>query len=206
MAIDIKGLKLDALIKLPLSKKILVVGGINALFIVVLYQFLLGPKLTELSELRNNLESLNALMEENRRIAADIPRFESEKAALEEQFKKALEQLPNEKEIPDLIDSISDAAKKSGLKILLFQPRGEILKGFYADVPVDMEVEGSFEAIYLFCEKISKLSRIVNIEGITLSSAVKEPALSPAVRAKFTALTFRFVSEEEAAKMAAPKK
>lgn len=204
MAIDVKNLvKLDAVIKLPLSKKILILAGINIAIIALFYQVLLKPQTTKISSLTVSLAELTAKVEENRRIAADIPRFRKEKADLEEQLEKALSQLPNEKEIPNLIDSISDSARKSGLKVVLFQPGQETTKGFYAEIPVNMEVEGTYGSLYNFCVKIGELPRIVNIQNITTNLAAGSISSNPVVRAGFVTMTFRFVSPEEAAASAA---
>ncbi|MFZ3071908.1 MAG: type 4a pilus biogenesis protein PilO [Thermodesulfobacteriota bacterium] len=205
MAIDIKNLiKYDALLKLPLSKKILVVAGVNIVIAALFYQLLLKPQTIEIASFTIGLADLTAKVEENRRIAADIPRFQKEKADLEEQLRKSLAQLPNEKEIPNLIDSISESAKKSGLKVVLFQPGQETSRGFYADIPVDMSVEGTFESLYNFCVKISELPRIVNIQNINTGLASGGAILSnPIVTARFVTMTFRFVSPDEATATAA---
>src|SRR3990170_4742071 len=109
MAIDLKNIvKLDAVMKLPLSKKIIILAGIIIAIAALSYQLLLKPQTTEIANLTVSLAELTVKVEENRRIAADIPRFQKEKDELEEQLKKALSQLPNEKEIPNLIDSISE--------------------------------------------------------------------------------------------------
>lgn len=191
-------LKIDFIFKLPLSKKIIIVAVIDVIIALLFYQFLIGPQRDEVAELRNTVNDLTVQLDDSRRIAKDIPAFEKEKEELEGQLKSALAQLPNEKEIPSLIDSISDAAKKSGLKILLFRPRPETPKGFYAEVPVDMDVEGTYDSLYGFCEKVSRLPRIVNIEGINVTlpdmKNIANPV--PGINAKFVAMTFRFVPDE----------
>lgn len=200
MAIDLKNIvKLDAVMKLPLSKKIVILAGIVIAIAALFYQLLLKPQTTEIGSLTIGLSELTVKVEENRRIAADIPRFQKEKAELEEQLKKALSQLPNEKEIPNLIDSISESARKSGLKVVLFQPGQETPRGFYSDIPVNMEVEGTFESLYDFCVKISELPRIVNIQNISTNLASSAISSKPIVKAQFVTLTFRFVSPDETA-------
>lgn len=200
MAIDLKNIvKLDAVMKLPLSKKIIIIAGVIIAIAALFYQLLLKPQTTEIGSLTIGLAELTVKVEENRRIAADIPRFQKEKAELEEQLKKALSQLPNEKEIPNLIDSISESARKSGLKVILFQPGQETPRGFYSDIPVNMEVEGTFESLYDFCVKVSELPRIVNVQNISTNLATNAISSNPTVKAQFVTLTFRFVSLEETA-------
>ncbi len=187
-------LKIDveSIIKLPLPKKVLILAGINIFVLAVVYWFLIGPKYDEAKRLKVNLQDLTAKLNENRVIAADIPKFEREKEELEKKLKAAVAELPNEKEIPDLIDSISKAGAKSGLKILLFKPAPEVSKGFYAEVPVNMSVEGRFESLYDFSVKISKLPRIVNIANMSITSLGHRNRV-PILKAEFVTTTFRFI-------------
>ncbi len=185
-------LNLDSIMKLPLSRRILILAGINLLIVGLSYYMLLAPKYAEKEDLKARLAQIERKLNESRAIARDIPRFEKEKKELEEKLKLALAQLPNEKEIPDLIDSISAAGRESGLKILLFKPRGEVPKGFYAEVPVDMTVEGRFDSIFNFSVKISKLPRIVNISKIDIKTTGYKDR-EPMLKAQFVATTFRFI-------------
>ncbi len=202
MDLDLKKIvKLDFILKLSLLKKVLVLVGISVVIVGVFGQFMIKPKLKEMAKLSVEAAKISVQLEENRSIAKDIPRFQREKEELEIKLKKALSQLPNDKEIPNLIESISNAGKDAGLKILLFRPRPDVPRGFYAEVPVDMNVAGTYESIFNVCKKISELPRIVNIDGIsiTASSGGKGMALSstPVITANFVATTFRFIPESE---------
>ncbi|MEE9614584.1 MAG: type 4a pilus biogenesis protein PilO [Thermodesulfobacteriota bacterium] len=194
MAIDIKGLP-DLILKRPLYQRVLVLAVINIAIVGLVFSTLLGPKRLQATELTDELDILTIKLQENRRIASDIPRFQKEKEELEGKLKLALAQLPNEKEIPSLIDGISDAGNEAGLTLLLFQPSMEVLKDFYAEVPVDMEVSGRYESLFHFCEKVASLPRIVNIGSINVSVAKGSGnSRTPELSASFVATTFRFVS------------
>ncbi|HHL39363.1 MAG TPA: pilus assembly protein PilO [Deltaproteobacteria bacterium] len=195
MAVNIK---LDAVLKLPLWQRALVVAAVNLLLAGLSYQFLLAPKQAEVERLKQRSAELERELTRSRIIAKDIPKYEREREELEEKLKKALAQLPNEKEIPDLLKSISDAAGEAGLHIVLFKPRAEIPKGFYAEVPVDMIVEGRYESLFKFCVKVGELPRIVNIGTVDIASK-EEMSRIPTLNAKFIVTTFRFVSSDEAA-------
>jgi type IV pilus assembly protein PilO len=191
MAID---LKLDTIMKLSLAKRLLILGAINLLIAGIFYQFLLVKKTEEIAKLDGELQELEVKLNESRIIARDIPLFEKQKADLEEKLKAAVSHLPNEKEIPDLIDSISQAGRDSGLKILLFKPLGEVPRGFYAEVPVSMKVEGEYEGIFEFSDKVSELPRIVNIGNMKISSDKKSlMSRTPLLSADFVVTTFRFI-------------
>src|SRR3989304_6224781 len=143
---DLK-INIDSVIKLSLSKKILVLAAINIVVIGAVYWFLTGPKYEDINRLKGERQDLMRRLNENRMIAADIPKYQREKEEMEEKLKMAVAQLPNEKEIPDLIDSIHASSEKSGLKILLFRPGRDVNKGFYAEIPVNMSVEGRYESL-----------------------------------------------------------
>jgi type IV pilus assembly protein PilO len=82
----------------------------------------------------------------------------------------------------------------SGLDILVFKPMGEKSKNFYAEVPVNMKVSGGFESFYIFCQKVGGMSRIVNINGLDLSSK-RDKQGNVMLTANFMATTFRFIAE-----------
>jgi type IV pilus assembly protein PilO len=210
MALDVKKfIKLDFILKLSLLKKVLILAGISIVIAVFFFNFMIKPKLKNMAELRVKTIAIAAQLKENRSIAKDIPRFNREKEELEIKLKKALSQLPNEKEIPNLIESISNAGKNAGLKILLFRPKPDVNRGFYAEVPVAMNVEGTYESVFNFCKKVSELSRIVNIEGISLkmpSKAGKQLSSNPILKSSFVATTFRFIPESEQKKNTSKRK
>lgn len=189
---------LTKITKLPLSRRLLILAVINVVIILLMGWFLLAPKYWEIRKLGAQLKELNVKLNESRVIAADIPKYLKEKEEMEEKLKLAVAQLPNEKEIPDLIDGISDAGQKAGLKILLFQPGKEVKKGFYAEVPVNMSVEGRYESLVDFSVKIGALPRIVNIGGLDVSSTGHKNRI-PVLKANFVATTFRFIPASDAA-------
>lgn len=183
---------IESIIKLPPPKKLGILAGINVVIIILVYWFLIGPKYAQVSSLRAELSDLNVKLNENRIIAADIPRYLHDKEEMEQKLLKAVAQLPNEKEIPDLIDGISNSGEKSGLNILLFKPGREIVKGFYSEIPVTMSVEGRFESLFDFSVKVSNLPRIVNLGGMDVASTGHKNRI-PVIKANFVATTFRFI-------------
>ncbi len=184
--------KFDSVLKLPLPKKIAILVVINIVLAGGIYWFLTGPKIEETRRLKADMARLSAQLEENRRVASDLPRYLQEKKELEARLAEAVARLPNEKEIPDLIDAISNAAKRSGLKILLFRPAREVNKGFYAELPINMSVEGRFESLYDFSVKVGNLPRIVNLTSMNIIS-MGHKNRTPQLKADFVATTFRFI-------------
>jgi type IV pilus assembly protein PilO len=188
--------KLNVVMRMPLSRKILILAAIHIVFIVPFYFFLFSPKSAAIAMQKTMLDGITQNVTRTRVIAANIPKFKKEKEMLEVQLKKALAQLPNEREIPNLIDNISKAGKDSGLEILVFKPSGEKLKGFYAEVPVKMQVKSEFKSFYTFCKKVGELPRIVNITDVSISSKEAKDG-TVLLSSSFMATTFRFVPESQ---------
>lgn len=185
-------LNLEAVMRIPFQKRVVILAAVNLLIVALVFWFLIRPEYDNVKRLNANLQDLNVKLKENRLIAADIPKYLHDEEEMENKLKAAVAQLPNEKEIPDLIDSISASGQAAGLKILLFKPDREVRKGFYAEVPVSMSVEGRFESLYDFSVKVGNLPRIVNISGMDIVSTGHKNRV-PVLKANFVATTFRFI-------------
>ncbi|MBI5874454.1 MAG: type 4a pilus biogenesis protein PilO [Deltaproteobacteria bacterium] len=190
---------INVIFKLPLSKKLLILGAVWLIIIGLFYWFLYSGKLAEKSALNTKLEGLKNNVADKQRIAGNLPKLKKEREDLNNQLSQALAQLPNEKEIANLLASISDAARGSRLDILTFKPGKETAKGFYAEVTIDMKVEGGYGSLFSFFEKVAELPRIVNINGLNITSG-KEVRGDIMLSAAFTATTFKFLSQPEAKK------
>ena len=105
------------------------------------------------------------------------------------EFKIVTKKLPEKKEIPALLSSVSQSGRDAGLEFLLFQPESEINQDFYAEIPVSMRVAGSYHNVALFFDKVARLSRIVNIDDIKMASTKGNMDLITSCKA----VTYRFV-------------
>jgi len=88
---------------------------------------------------------------------------------LNEELKNALTQLPNEKEIPEILKTISSLGKESNLEFTLFKPRPEQPQQFFANVPIDLVALGTYHNVGIFFDKVSKLPRIINVVDFNLT-------------------------------------
>ncbi len=195
---------LETVVKLPTSKKILILGVLVAV-VVGLYVYLIyWPNQELLKKKKVEMAALESQVRELRIVAANMKRFQAESAKLREELKVAITQLPTSKEIPALLTNISRLGKDSGLEFLLFKPAGEVSKEFYAEIPVEIRVRGSYNNVALFFDKVGKLPRIVNISEVGMDNA-KEAFGRWEINTSCTATTFKFV-ERDAAELAKDKK
>mgnify|MGYP001579547892 CR=1 FL=1 len=189
----------DSLIKLPAKQKAYILIGIFVLIAGLYWYLRYNPKSAELAELNVRLEKLQAELNESKAIAADLPRFKEEVARLNDELKKALLELPDKREIPSLLTNISKLGIESGLEFIRFKPMSEIPSGFYAKVPVEISLKGTYHEVATFFDKVSKLSRIVNITNISMSGA-KEEGGKIILTTPCLATTYRFIEGESVKK------
>lgn len=187
---------IEKVLKLPTRQKVALLILILLVEGFLLYQFLYRPRMNELKGLQDRVADLDRQIEESRRIANNLPKFKAEYEQLKRDLDNALTELPNSKEIPSLLTNISNAGKSAGLEFLLFRPRPEEKKDFYAAVPVDISVSGSFYNVADFFTAVAKLPRIVNINNVTFAD-IRSSEGRTTLRVNCLATTFRFLDQKE---------
>ncbi len=218
-------ISMDSISKLPTSKKLLILLAF-VVVISGLYVYLLHlPQQAKLNGLRRELGKLNDELKESEAVKRELAKFQKEDEALQRKLILALAQLPNKKEIPTLLRNISSLGKGSGLEFLLFKPKPEERVGaapgkqkpgapgkqkpgapgkrkpeepqdFYARVPLELTMLGSYHNVAVFFDKISKLDRIINILNFSMGD-VKQVGDETVVKTSCLATTFRFLETEE---------
>ena len=187
---------LERLSKFTTSQKILGALVIYALIGAALWFGLIKPTQDKIIAANSRNTELVKQRDENRSIAENRERWERQVEVLNEELAKAIKELPNEREIPELLRRISSIGKKIGLEFLLFQPLPEAPREFYADVPVKLKIEGSFHEVATFFDRIGKLNRIVNVRDISMSSPLERSG-KIVLTTDGTAVTYRFLSDTE---------
>lgn len=164
-------LSMDSILKLSTQKKILILVGILCVIVgLYLYAFFL-PRTDELKMARLELNKLAKELNESKAITRDLEKFKEQVQKLNEELKNALTQLPNEKEIPEILKNISSLGKESNLEFTLFKPKPEEPQQFYAKVPIELVALGSYHNIGIFFDKVSKLPRIINVVDFNMTRA-----------------------------------
>jgi type IV pilus assembly protein PilO len=188
--------RVDKLLKLPTKQKIALLILLILAEGALMVWLLVIPRHEELTTLKTKVVEVHKKLDEDRRIAADLPRFKKEYEKLTLDLQQALTELPNQKEIPTLLTSITGAGKSAGLDFLLFRPRAEEPKDFYAAVPVDITVSGSYYQIANFFSGVGNLSRIVNITNLAFAD-IRSSGSKTLMKVNCLATTFRFLETKE---------
>ncbi len=184
--------RLEKILKLPAYQRALILLFLMAVVVGLFVYLLYLPAQEEYSKLIDQNDRLERKLVEDRSIARDLPKFRAEYENMEKKLAVALKELPNDKEIPNLLTSIAGLAKENGLEVKLFKPGGERVKGFYAEVPVSLKLVGSYHEVALFSDAIGKMSRIVNLGNLSLSSPKMTDGRN-VLQVDCMATTFRFV-------------
>jgi type IV pilus assembly protein PilO len=185
---------LGTIVKLTKSQKILGLAVVLAI-IVGLYAYLFYlPASAEKEKKKIEMGRQEMQLRELRTIAANMKGFRAESAKLREELELAMAQLPTSKEIPSLLANISNLGKEAGLEFLLFRPAPEVNREFYAEIPVEIKVTGTYNDVAIFFDKVGKLPRIVNISGVSMEGA-KEALGRWEVTTSCTATTFKFIEK-----------
>ena len=180
------------LLPLPLWQKLL---GLFLLVVVLSgAYFALGwmPVQDEISVEQGALEQQRMLLRKNQHLASNLPKKRKEYERLKKQLAIALELLPKKSQIPDLLESVTRAGKDSGLEFTTFQPRGELVKQIYAEVPVDVMVRGSFRQLMTFLKRVGEMQRIVAVKNLSIRGVSNHQALE----VKGNVMTYRFVEHQ----------
>jgi len=190
--------------KLSKAQRILISAGFFTLLAGVFIYFFFWPKLEKINSLTANLKEIEKKLATAKRNAADLKKFQAKMKEAEAQFKLAMKKLPEKEEIPSLLASISDSGQRVGMDFLLFEPKPEKRKEFYAEIPVAMSIKADYHNLAIFFDQVARLSRIVNIRNINigLTKAKNTRELS----ARCTAVTYKFIETPPKKKSKSKKK
>ena len=133
--------------------------------------------------------------------AVNLDAYRQQLKDIEQQFGALLKQLPNRSEVDALLTDINQAGLGRGLEFELFRPGAQRVADFYAELPIQIRVTGSYHDMGAFASDVAQLSRIVTLNNIAIQG--DKNALSMEAVAK----TFRYLDEDELAaqRKTAPK-
>lgn len=190
---------IDRIIKAPPAAKY---GGMAALVVglcVANFFLLVQPEEERLERLRSQQSTLNQQLAEKQEIAQNLNDKRKEMDALEQQLAEALIELPESKDIDELLAQLNDKGKKSGLEISKVEPGSEVNASFFSKIPIKMSVTGNYHEIAMFLQEVATMKRIVNVNNIKLSSP-NSKSDKIILTSEFLATTFRFLDQSKVQK------
>ncbi len=196
---------LDDLLDRPKSQKVAGFGAILLAVVILDWQYWYGPEHDALGELRTHVSQRRAELDTKRTKMNARADAEREVRDLTAELRRAQSRLPDQREIADLLSNVAASARAVGLEIVLFRQKPEVFHDFYAEVPVEMQMRGTYHEVALFLDRVRRLDRIVNVGDIQL----RKPHLEGdqmMLDAACTTTTFRFLDEAERQRLQEEKK
>lgn len=191
--------------KLPRSQRALLAGLLYVVIGALGFFAVISPTLSDIDDAETKYAALVRTRDEVQARAQMRGQMEEELGRLTAELKQALKELPNDREIPGLLSEIDGLARRSGLDVRRFQPQPEVMSEYYAEVPVQLVVDGSYHEVAMFFDRVRKMNRIVAIQDVEMSNPVVS-GTETNLTVSGSAVTFRFLTEEEIAAAKKAKK
>lgn len=183
----------------PLGPRIVILAGMFVALIASAAWFGWQSQYEELDAKRQEEAKLKDDWLSKKKQAINLDAYRNQLVEIERSFGALLKQLPNAAEMESLLVDINQAGLGRGLQFELFKPGTEAVKDFYAELPITVNLSGSYHDFGSFAGDIAKLPRIVTLNDINVVQGKSGEVLALATTAK----TFRYLDEEE---MSARKK
>ncbi len=178
--------------KMSLGTQIVVFLLLAAAIYGAFYYFVYKGLEAEIETKTQERRELQDEVEKGKVTAARLPEFRREVERREATLQALSRILPSNKEVDDLLRKVQQMAAESSLNVLRFKPEATQPREFYAAWPISLELDGNYHNLAYFFDRLSKLSRIVNVSNLKVNSN-KKPTISSTIRATCTATTFVFI-------------
>jgi len=179
----------NPLTKLPLAAQLGVSAVIAALLCGGFYYFWYSAALETQKKQEAKLADLQKQIRALEATANKLPEFQREVQALEARLETLKRILPPEKEMPDLMRRVQYLAAQSSLQIRKFNPAAPVQKDFFQEVPVNLDLEGTYHNLGAFLDRVSRMSRLVNVGNVKVKAQSK-PTINNTVAASAVATTY----------------
>lgn len=197
MALDLSqfdDLDLENLGQWPIAAKIMLSIFMAVMIAFIGYFFVISDKMQQLEQVRAEEVTLKQQYQSKYHIAANLELFKAQMVEAESIFANQLRSLPNSHEIPGLLDDITFIGTTSGLDFVKLNWQPEIIQEIYIELPIEIEVVGSYHQFGNFVSEIASLPRIVTLHDFDIEISKSS---SEALNLKLQAKTYRYQEEAD---------
>src|SRR5437773_6627834 len=167
---------------------------VGALAAGAVHWFWFKPMQEEIANKKVELEGLNQEIAKGRAAERKLAQFREEVKRLELELAKLLQILPSKRNTEELIKRIETLTRQGDFTLRKFTPGEFVQKEFYAEWPIDIQVDGTYHNLALFFDRMSRFSRIINVEDLKVGALDNVPGKS--IAAAFLAKTFIYTGDE----------
>lgn len=181
----------------PAAPRIAVLVGVLCFILLGGWWFLWKDQLDELDQRQQEELKLKDEFIAKKGQAVNLDLYTQQLNEIDRSFGALLKQLPSKAEVESLLVEINQSGMGRGLQFELFKPNAEIVKDFYAELPISVRLTGVYHDFGAFAGDIAALSRIVALSNISIG--VNKQAKDDSLVMDTVARTFRYLDEEEIA-------
>jgi len=175
--------------RLTKVQRLLISFGALLIIVSTFVYFSYLPKFKKIGVIKKESKQVEKDLNKAKLNAKQINRFRHMMKESRVKFNTVIKALPDKQEIPSLLANISKSGQDVGLKFLLFQPKPEIEKEDFAEIPVSIKVVGNYHSVALFFDGVANLTRYVNIKDISMAPQ----KVGNELLTKCTAVTYKFI-------------
>ncbi len=155
---------------IPKRFRLVLIIGVNAALFAAAYFFLLDPQMMQKDKLTRELRTMQQELAKVTAVKNQMDRLRREHAQIKERLQEIVRQMPEEKEVPNLLRQVSFVAGETNTKVKSFYPKEVQNKDFYAELPFEIKYTGPYHNIGYFFDGIRKMERIVHVTSFSLES------------------------------------
>ena len=182
--------------KLPRRVQFAIIAALAAGLVALAYGFYFKDLIASRSALQTEIAQLQTAVAQAAAVEQRLAKFKRELADLDARLNELRRILPSQKETPDVLRAVQQMAAESNLKIIRFAPQPVAPHTFYLDWPITMEVEGSYNALGTFFEKVGLFTRVVNVENISVKNIEGSADPARTLHSNCTATTFVYREDQ----------
>jgi len=189
--------------KLPWYGQIGIFVALAAAGVGAFYYYYAQPLQAEMATGDARLKQLRADINRGLLTAKRLPQFEAQIVDLKQRLESLKAVLPEQKDVGDLLRRIQTTAAQSNLTITGFRPEPTSTKQMHTEIPITLELDGTYHNLGIFFDRVSKFSRIINVSGVRIRAKDK-PTETSSIMAECRATTFVLLEPKGAAAPGAP--
>ena len=147
----------------PAALKVIVCAVVFVVLAVLGYQFHLKDLKVSLERAEQQEIELRKEFQDKSFRAANLEAYREQLEEIEERFSGLLKQLPKDSEVPGLLEDITQMGLNSGLEFESITLQPEVAQQFYVELPIQINVRGSYHDLATFVSSVAGLPRIVTL-------------------------------------------
>jgi type IV pilus assembly protein PilO len=159
-------------LSIPKKYRLPLIAILGIGIIVAGYFLCLKPQFEEKDRVVSEKEKVQRELARLKVIKNNIERSRTEYAQLKAKLNNALSQMPEQKDIPNLLRQVSLIAGESKTKVKYFAPKSLQNAEFYQELPFELKFSAPYHNLGYFFDGIRKLERIVHITSFAFEAKV----------------------------------